>query len=157
MNKLFKIILLVLLALVVVHSIAIVVVYRRNAQMATKAVRGVVIGHPRFAWNSLPPKSRAEFLSALIYDEMTFDNQTLSDCLQQLSNRTSELTGKGLSSSIWSDGDSRSCFDRRISLKFKDITLGEILKHLGNAFDATIEMNEYGIYATFGKPREKKP
>jgi hypothetical protein len=160
MNRTVKTLLLSLLVVVVAGFVyrvcTVAMLYRQNEQMAKKLTRGCVIRNPRFAWQSLPPKNRAELLSVLIYDEMVFENQTLSDCLQQLSDRTSELTGRGLSSSIFGPGDSHACFDRRISLKFKDITLGEILKHLGNAFDATIEVTEQGIIARFGKAEAKK-
>ena len=157
MNRTFKIILVVLLSALIAQTIAVEVVYSRNAQMGKKMTRGCVIGNPRFAWNSLPPKSRAELTSALIYDEMIFENQTLPECLQQLSDRTSDLIGRGLSSSIWAPGDLRTFFEHRISMRFKETPLGEILKHLGEAFGATIELTEYGIYATYGKPEEKKP
>jgi|APCry1669189000_1035189.scaffolds.fasta_scaffold18198_4 hypothetical protein len=161
MNRTVKTLLLSLLVVVVAGFVyrvcTVAMLYRQNEQMAKKLNRCCLIQNPRFAWQSLPPKTRAELLSVLIYDEMVFENQTLSDCLQQLSDRTSELTGRGLSSSIFGPGDSHACFDRRISLKFKDITLGEILKYLGDASDSTIELNEYGIRATYGKPPEKKP
>jgi hypothetical protein len=157
MSKTFKTLLLVLLAVIAIQTVAVVSLYRRNAQMGKKMTRGCVIGNPRFAWNSLPPKSRAELISALIYVEMIFENQTLPECLQQLSDRTSDLIGRGLSSSIGAPGDLRTYFEHRISMRFKETTLGEILKHLGEAFGATIELTEYCIYATYGKPEEKKP
>jgi hypothetical protein len=156
MNKTFKILLLVLLAVIVVQSIGTVVVYRRNIQLARKPRAALVIADPRFDWSVLSPKQREELISSLRFDEMNFSHQTLEECLGTLYGRTCSILGGGFRFSIKEPAGSPSS-SRRLSLMLRNVTFREVLKALGDATGATIELTEYGIYATFGKPREKKP
>jgi len=157
MNKTFKILLLVLLAVIVVQSIGAVVVYRRNIQLARKPRAALVIADPRFDWSVLSPKTCVELVSALRFDEMIFDKQTLPECLKQLSDKTYGILGKGFSFSIKGPEGVLGLPDSRISLRLKETTFHEILKALGEATGATLEVTEYGVQATYGKPKEKKP
>jgi hypothetical protein len=157
MNKTFKILLLVLLAVIVVQSIGTVVVYRRNIQLARKPRAVLVMADPRFDWSVLSPKTCVELVSALKFDEMIFDKQTLPECLKQLSDKTYGILGKGFSFSIRGAEGVRNFPDSRISLRLKQTTFHEILKALGEATGATLEVTEYGVQATYGKPKEKKP
>jgi hypothetical protein len=157
MNKTFKILLLVLLAGVVIESVAIGVLYRRNMQLARKPPVTHVIAYPRFDWSILSPKTCVELVSALRFDEMIFDKQTLPECLKQLSDKTYGILGKGFSFSIKGPEGILDLPDSRISLKLKETTFHEILKALGGATGATLEVTEYGVQATYGKPKEKKP
>ena len=109
------------------------------------------------AWESNSLKERVKRVSSLRFDEMIFESQTLPECLQQLSDRTNDIIGRGVSFSIYGPPGNDDERARRISLKFKDITFQEILKYLGDASGATIVLNEYGVRATYGKPEEKKP
>jgi hypothetical protein len=88
---------------------------------------------------------------------MIFDNQTLPECLKQLSDKTYGILGKGFSYSIRGAEGVLGLPDSRISLRLKQTTFHEILKALGEATGATIEVTEYGVQATYGKPKEKKP
>lgn len=155
MNKTFKILLVVLLTVIVVHAVAVVVLYRRNEQLA-KSLRDSTVVKAPVAWEVIPLKDRVKRVSALRFDEMIFENQTLSECLQQLSDRTSDLIGRGISFSIYGPPGSDDERARRISLRFKGATFQEILKYLGYASGSTIELNEYGVRATYGKPMGKK-
>ena len=157
MNKTFKILLLVLLAVVVVQSIAVAVLYRRNVELANNIPFAFVIAKPCFDWSALPPKTCVELLSALILDEVTFDNETLSECLTHLSDRTRSILGKGISFTIRGADGMHTLPHPRVSLKLKNITFREILKYLGDASGAKIEITEYGIFATYGKSPEGKP
>lgn len=112
---------------------------------------------PHFNWVSIPLKARAELLSALIFEEMTFHDQTLEECLRQLSDRTSDILGHGVSFSIRDYPGSKVDSNRRISLKCKEITFREILKYLADASGAKIEITESGVSVTYGKPPEAKP
>ena len=139
MSRTFKILLVVLLAVIVVQSIAVAVLYRRNAQLIEKPPQHIVIG----------------MFSAVIVDEMNFDHLTLLECLKKLDSRAG-LLGVGhiqIKVPAGSGGD----VERRVSLKFKDTTSGEILKALEKAFGVRIEITPICIYATYGKPVEKKP
>lgn len=53
------------------------------------------------AWESISLKDRVKRVSSLRFDEMIFENQTLPECLQQLSDRTSDIIGRGVSFSIY--------------------------------------------------------
>jgi len=157
MSKTLKILLMVLLAGVAIESVAIGVLYRRNMQLARKPPVAHVIAYPRFDWSVLSPKTCVELVSALRFDEMIFDNQTLAECLKQLSEKTYGILGKGFSFSIKGPEGVLGLPDLRISLRLKQTTFHEILKALGEATGATIEVTEYGVQATYGKPPEKKP
>jgi hypothetical protein len=161
MNKTFKIILLSLLAVVVAGLVyrvcTVAMLYRQNIQLARKPPAAVVIAHPRFDWSILSPKTCVELVSALRFDEMIFDNQTLAECLKQLSEKTYGILGKGFSFSIKGPEGVLGLSDSRISLRLKQTTFHEILKALGEATGATIEVTEYGVQATYGKTPEKKP
>lgn len=156
MNRTFKILLVVLLTVIVAHSVAVVILYRRNEQLAKSRPVAYVIAYPRFDWNLLSTQCRVELLSALIFDEVSFNNQTLSECLKQLSDKTSGILGKGFSCFIRSPG-SQPLPDPRVSLKFKATTFQKILKTLGETSGSTIEVKEGGVFVTYGKPEEKKP
>jgi len=157
MNKTLKILLMFLLAGVVIESVAIGVLYRRNMQLARKPRVAYVIAYPRFDWSVLSPKTCVELVSALRFDEMIFDKQTLPECLKQLSDKTYGILGKGFSFSIKGPEGVLGLPDSRISLRLKQTTFHEILKALGEATGATIEVTEYGVQATYGKTPEKKP
>ncbi len=157
MTKNFKILLLVLLTVIAVESVALGVLYRGNAQLAGKLPVDHVIACPRFDWSILSPKTCVELVSALRFDEMIFDNQTLPECLKQLSEKTHDILGKGFSFSIKGPEGVLGLPDSRISLRLKETTFHEILKALGKATGATIEVTEYGVQATYGKPQENKP
>jgi len=152
MKKSFKILLMVLLAIIVIHSIVVTALYFHNAHRAKHSIASANI-RPRFNWDSIPPKAKVDILSALIFDEVSFNDQTLGECLTQLSDKTRDLLGHGISYSIRGPEGSRSLPDQRISLKFKEITFCEILKYLGDASGAKIEITEYGIFATYGKTK----
>ena len=155
MSRTFKILLVVLLAVIVVQSIAVAVLYRRNAQLIEKPPQHIVIGIPNFDRSAVSPEARAEMFSAVIVDEMNFDHLTLLECLKKLDSRAG-LLGVGhiqIKVPAGSGGD----VERRVSLKFKDTTSGEILKALEKAFGVRIEITPICIYATYGKPVEKKP
>jgi hypothetical protein len=156
MKKSFKILLMVLLAIIVIHSIVVTALYFHNAHRAKHSIASANI-RPRFNWDSIPPKAKVDILSALIFDEVSFNDQTLGECLTQLSDRTRDLLGHGVSYSIRGPEGSRSLPDQHISLKFKEITFLEILKYLGAASGAKIEMTEYGIIATYGNAQSQTP
>lgn len=155
MKKIFKILLLVLLAVIVVEAFAVAVLYRRNTRLIEHPPQRIVIGIPNFDRSAVSTNARAEMFSAVIVDEMTFDQLTLVECLKKL-DRSAGLLGVGhiqIKAPTGSGGD----IERRVSLKFKDTTSGEILKALEKAFGVGIEITPICIYATYGKPVEKKP
>lgn len=79
------------------------------------------------------------------------------ECLGKLSGKTCQILGKGCSFSINVPAGCSADQDRRIFLRCNDVTLGEILKPLGEAAGATIEITENGLLATYGKPPGTKP
>lgn len=107
---------------------------------------------PRFDLVSLPPKARVEILSALIFEEMDFKDQTLQECLRQLSDRTSDSIGKGISSFIRLPANNPEP-TKLISMKLRQMTFHDILELLSDASGANIEMTEGGIFADYGKPQ----
>lgn len=155
MNKTFKILLVVLLAVIVVEAVAIVDLYRWSARLIEIPPQRIVIGIPNFDRNAVSTNARAEMFSAVLVDEMTFDHLTLAECLKKL-DRCAGLLGVGhiqIKAPAGSGGD----MERRVSLKFKDTTYSQILKALEGAFGVRIEITPICIYATYGKPEEKKP
>lgn len=94
MNRTFKILLMVLLAVIVVEAFAVVVLYRRNTRLMEHPPQRIVIRIPNFDRGAVSPKARSEMFSAVIVDEMTFDHQTLAECLQKL-DRRADLLGVG--------------------------------------------------------------
>ena len=156
MKKTFKILLLVLLAVIVVHAVAVVVLYRRNEQLAKRLSDSTIVKAP-MAWATIAPKNRVKIVSSLHFDEMTFKSMTLAECLEKLSGSTCELIGQTFSFSITVPAGCGADPDRLISLKLKNVTFAQILKDLGEASGATIEVKEGGVFVTYGKPQEKKP
>lgn len=155
MNKPLKILLLVLLAVVVVQSIAVAVLYRRNAQLIKYPPITYRVDMPFFDRTAVSPQASAEFFSAVISDKMTFDNQTLLECLQKLDRSAGQL---GFGHIQIRGAGSSPPPDQRISLKFEKTTFREILKALEEASGAKIEITKYYfISATYGKPPEAKP
>lgn len=157
MNRTFKILLVVLFTVIVVQSVAVVVIFRRNSEKAKSRPVAYVIAYPRFDWSALSPGACVELISALKYDEISFNNRTLQECLKQFSDKTYGILGKGFSFSIKGLEGIPGLPDSRISLKLKNVTFAQILKALGEASGATIEVTECGVFATYGRPGEKKP
>jgi len=107
---------------------------------------------------NLPPQCRAEITKSIIIDKVEFDNEELGECLTRLSKINETITGRGFSYFIRdyrnnkSEGNSEKT--NRITLKFSKITLGEVLKYLGDYTESNIEMTENGCRVTYGKPPE---
>jgi hypothetical protein len=152
MSKTFKILLLVLLAVIVLQSVAIGVLYRRNARLIENPPMRIVIGIPRYDRSVVSPKTFAEMFSSVSVDGMVFDNLTLVECLQKL-DKGAGLLGIGHISTHYGQGIDP---ERRISLKFKNTTYSQILKALEETCGVTIEVTKSCIYANYGKPGEKK-
>ena len=103
-----------------------------------------------FEWSSIPPQARAEIISSIRFEDVSFQDQTLSNCLEKLSQMTSDVLGSGFSI-ITVNNTKNIISNPKITFKFKDITLREILKYLAMASNTNIEMTASGCVVTYGK------
>lgn len=113
---------------------------------------------PTVEWKSVSGRAIIEVLLSMRFEKVEFQDKTLFQSLQELSDSTSILFGKGTGFNImishqpfkYSMEETESMDKQKINVIYKNITLRDILRRLAEVTQTNIQLTEYGCIALYG-------